>query len=168
MCDYSLEAFPNRLAVRGERLITHRFRSGSIGMASPTDIATALRLKEESESRGWWAAVKAWLSPQAELDNVPAVCIPPGARLRMSRVPDQMQRSQALRAVEDVTFVQLTAEAFNVANHTNYSSVNNIVGADLAPPFNVHGTANVGPSQPLGFTAAFPNREIQLGVRLTF
>ena len=112
MCDYSLEAFPNRLAVRGERLITHRFRSGSIGMASPTDIATALRLKEESESRGWWAAVKAWLSPQAELDNVPAVCIPPGARLRMSRVPDQMQRSQALRAVEDVTFVQLTAEAF--------------------------------------------------------
>lgn len=64
--------------------------------------------------------------------------------------------------------MQLTAEAFNVANHTNYSSVNNIVGADFAPPFNVHGTANVGPSQPLGFTAAFPNREIQLGVRLTF
>jgi hypothetical protein len=61
-----------------------------------------------------------------------------------------------------------TAEAFNVANHTNYSSVNNIVGAAFAPPFNVHGTANVGPSQPLGFTAAFPNREIQLGLRFTF
>ena len=64
--------------------------------------------------------------------------------------------------------MQLTAEAFNVANHTNYASVNNIVGAAFAPPFNVHGTANVGPSQPLGFTAAFPNREIQLGARLTF
>jgi len=64
--------------------------------------------------------------------------------------------------------MQLTAEAFNVANHTNYASVNNIVGAAFGPPFNVHGTANVGPSQPLGFTAAFPNREIQLGVRLTF
>lgn len=61
-----------------------------------------------------------------------------------------------------------TAESFNLANHTNYASVNNIVGAAFAPPFNVHGTANVGPSQPLGFTAAFPNREIQLGVRLTF
>jgi hypothetical protein len=61
-----------------------------------------------------------------------------------------------------------TAEGFNVANHTNYSSVNNIVGAAFAPPFNVHGTASVGPSQPLGFTAAFPNREIQLGVRLSF
>ena len=112
MCDYSLEGFPNRLAVRGERLITHRFRSGSIGMASPSDIAAALRLKEESESCGWWAALKCWLSPQTALDNIPAVCIPPGARLRMSRIPDQMQRSQALRAVEDVTFVQLTAEPF--------------------------------------------------------
>jgi hypothetical protein len=112
MCDYSLEGFPNRLAVRGERLVTHRFRSGSIGMASPTDIAAATRLRLESQSLGWWEAAKRWLSPQTELDNIPAVCIPPGARLRMSRVPDQMQRSQALHPVEDVTFVQLSADAY--------------------------------------------------------
>jgi len=112
MCDYSLEAFPNRLAARGERLVTHRFRSGSIGMASPSDIAAATQAKLESESRGWWAAVKCWLSPQTELDKIPAVCIPPGARLRMGRIPDQMQRSQALRPVEDVTFVQLSADAY--------------------------------------------------------
>jgi len=61
-----------------------------------------------------------------------------------------------------------TAEAFNLANHTNYATVNNIVGAAFGTPFNVHGTAAVGPSQPLGFTAALPNREIQLGVRMTF
>jgi hypothetical protein len=70
-----------------------------------------------------------------------------------------------------------TAEAFNLANRTNYASVNNIVGAAFAPPFNVHGIKPgtvlsdgtvVSPSTPLGFTAAFPKREVQLGVRLTF
>ncbi len=63
---------------------------------------------------------------------------------------------------------QLLAEAFNIANHTNYSSVNDTVGPSFAPPFNVHGSAQLLPSQPLGFTADFPKREIQLGARLSF
>jgi hypothetical protein len=33
--------------------------------------------------------------------------------------------------------LQFTAEGFNIANRTNYSTVNNFVGADFAPPFNV-------------------------------
>jgi hypothetical protein len=78
-----------------------------------------------------------------------------------------LRLSRAFKLGERMNLL-FTAEAFNVANHTNYSSVNNIVGAAFAPPFNVHGTANLGPSQPLGFTAAFPNREIQLGLRFTF
>jgi hypothetical protein len=64
--------------------------------------------------------------------------------------------------------LKFTAEGFNIANRTNYASVNNIVGSDFAPPFTVHGTARLSPSQPLGFTAANPKREIQLGVRLAF
>jgi hypothetical protein len=46
--------------------------------------------------------------------------------------------------------------------------VNNVVGAAFAPPFNVHGSATLSPSQPLGFTSDFPKREIQLGARLSF
>src|SRR6202030_3026189 len=80
----------------------------------------------------------------------------------------------------------LTAEGFNIANHTNYASVNNEVnplfGFPTAPGvacpgcpgglgntrFDVHGSAALSPSQPLGFTSVFPKREIQLGLRLTF
>jgi hypothetical protein len=88
--------------------------------------------------------------------------------------------------------LQFTAEGFNIANHTNYASVNNEVSplfgigapcptAGLCPTgnttFAVHGIKPgtlmadgtlATPSTPLAFTSVFPKREIQLGVRLTF
>jgi len=42
------------------------------------------------------------------------------------------------------------------------------VGGAGATTFHVSGTSAVGPSQPLGFTAALPKREIQFGLRLSF
>jgi len=82
--------------------------------------------------------------------------------------------------------VQFTAEGFNIANHTNFASVNNVVnplfGIQTGPAvcpvagtcatgntsFDVRGSSALSPSQPLGFTSAFPKREIQLGLRFTF
>jgi carboxypeptidase family protein len=73
--------------------------------------------------------------------------------------------------VREKAVLLLTAEGFNIANHTNFASVNNEVGplfGFVSPTFNVHGSAALSPSQPLGFSSAFPKREIQLGLRLTF
>ncbi len=38
MCDYSLMAIRNRLAVEQEDLVAHRFPTGSMGLASPSDL----------------------------------------------------------------------------------------------------------------------------------
>jgi hypothetical protein len=96
---------------------------------------------------------------------------PPGAGRNTGIGPDftdfDLRLSRAFKLGEK-TALSFTAEAFNLANHTNYSSVNNVVGADFGPPFNAHGSANLYPNQPLAFTAAFPARQIQLGVRLSF
>jgi hypothetical protein len=90
MCDYSLAQFPNRLAVEGEQLVVHRFATWSVGLAPAR--------------RG---LIETLFRP-----NPPAVCIPPGARLRLGEIPEHLQRRLRVAAVEDVTFVQLSAEAF--------------------------------------------------------
>jgi len=96
---------------------------------------------------------------------------PPGASRNTGLGPNfinfDMRLSRTFRFGERYG-LQLIAEGFNIANRTNYSSVNNIVGPGFAPPFNVKGTAALSPSQPLGFTSAFPKREIQLGLRFNF
>jgi hypothetical protein len=63
--------------------------------------------------------------------------------------------------------LQIIAEGFNLFNRTNFGSVNNVVGV-IAPPFNLQGSSALSPSQPLGFTSAFPKRQLQVGVRLSF
>lgn len=42
MCDYSLFSIRNRLATEGEVLTVHRFPIGSVGLASPSDLDTAV------------------------------------------------------------------------------------------------------------------------------
>jgi hypothetical protein len=89
--------------------------------------------------------------------------------------------------VADKANLQFTAEGFNLANRTNFASVNNEVSPLFALPADVGGLGNttfnvrgIRPgaalagggtatsSTPLAFTSALPKREIQLGLRLTF
>lgn len=103
MCDYSLLSLPNRLAVEGEQLVSYRFRSHSLGLASPADI----------EAATWWSQLKNWLfSPEPYTKEVPAVCIPPGARLRVKDIPVKMQQKFGIGPVEDVMFFERSADAY--------------------------------------------------------
>ena len=58
MCDYSLMMVPNRLAMEGEELVAHRFRSGTTGFVSCSDFAIC---RAERQPRNLWCRLKAWV-----------------------------------------------------------------------------------------------------------
>ena len=110
MCDYSLHGLPNRLAVEGEELVAHRFITGAIGLTSPAELRRVAACKNQSEKKSFWSVIKAAIFPPT-LAETPAVCIPPGARLRMTGIPASLQRELGVRENETVTFTQTTAMA---------------------------------------------------------
>ena len=95
---------------------------------------------------------------------------PPGAGRNTGIGPNyfdvDMRLTRQIKLSEKAN-LQLILEGFNLFNRTNFASVNNVVGV-IAPPFNLRGNRALSPSQPLGFTSAFPKRQLQFGVRLSF
>jgi len=124
MCDYSLHGINNRLAVDGEQLVVHRFRTGSIGMAAETDI----RPENNAPKRPWH-----WLfgRPQRMADC--AVCIPPGAKLALRDIPVRIQRELGVSATEDVVFTQLTAETNTYRDAVRFSNGSELLLQRLDP-----------------------------------
>jgi hypothetical protein len=107
MCDYSLMAVPNRLAQEGEELVAHRFPTGSLGLASPTELKP-MAAPQRAATRGLWRAVQEFFNPPKS-KSVCAVCIPPGAKLQLQDIPLRLQHEFGIGPVEDVTFTQITA-----------------------------------------------------------
>ena len=100
MCDYSLMGVPNRLAREGEDLVVHEFWTGSRGLKpSVTNTDTQMRFGVVKRLFGY---------PERE---PVAVCMPPGARLLLSDIAEDVQNSLAVGPSEEVTFTQLTATA---------------------------------------------------------
>ena len=110
MCDYSLMSIPNRLAREGEELVVHRFKCGAMGLASPVDLQPDRQPLMVRIKNGWSELWGAPAPPSSR--NVVAVCVPPGARLRVRDIPVYLQREIGVRRTEEVTFTQLTASPF--------------------------------------------------------
>jgi hypothetical protein len=111
MPDFSLQEAPRRVAVAGEILVTYRFRTGSIGLASPLEMAAkGVRCKIGSR-RSWWSAWKFRMDRLRRPGIAAAVRVSPGTRLRVNSVPSEIRREFGIDAVENVNCVQLGAEA---------------------------------------------------------
>lgn len=106
MCDYSLHGLPNRLAREGEELVAHRFCTGAIGLTDQGSLGR--QVNRNSAKKNLWSAIKEIFMPPA-MPDIPAVCVPPGATLRMIGIPMSLQRELGIGADETVTFTQTSA-----------------------------------------------------------
>jgi hypothetical protein len=130
MCDYSLHGFSNRLAVEGEQLLIHRFPTGTLGLASPSDLWTPTEPPDQTR-RGWWSRVKCWLSLSGKVP-IPAVCIPPGAQLVLRDIPQCLQQQLGVSDEEEVTFVQLSADAYSYRDAVRFNNGREVLLQKLA------------------------------------
>ena len=120
MCDYSLMAVPNRLAQEGEDLVAHRFPTGSLGLASPEELKAPAAPKVPV-TRSFWRAIQDFLNP-SKTKPVCAVCIPPGAKLRLQDIPTRLQHEFGIGSVEDVTFTQISATAHSYRDAVRFTN----------------------------------------------
>jgi hypothetical protein len=104
MCDYSLMMVRSRLAVEGEELVAHKFKSGSVGLVSCSDFDTWL----SQRPMGFWT----WLKYSFSIDKepTPVACIPPGAQLQVFAISRTLQKQFNLRECEEVTFAEISAQ----------------------------------------------------------
>lgn len=109
MCDYSLCGIPNRLAAEGEELIVHRFGTGSMGLASPADLRAAEVALESFSEKSLWHRIRRFFEGGPPQPVIPAVCIPPGACLRLHGISDDLRRELGVGQDETVRFTQLSA-----------------------------------------------------------
>ena len=105
MCDYSLAGIPNRLAVEGEQLVVYQFPTGARGLTCAAS----------RPSRSW--PVTLWSAKET-----PAVCVPPGGRLLLRDIPEHLQRLLNVGPIEEVTFVQQSAMAYQYRDAVHFEN----------------------------------------------
>lgn len=108
MCDYSLHAIRNRLAEEGENLVVQQFSTNSKGLASPSGFLAT----QEQEC---------------------AVCIPPGAKLRMRGIPRHIRRQYNVGRTEDVTFVELDVRVNHYRDAVEFRNGSKVLINSLDP-----------------------------------
>jgi hypothetical protein len=147
MCDYSLMAVPNRLGREGEELVTHRFPTGSLGMASPADVRAATDPRPLTQQT-LWQRMRAFFDPPAAL-AVCAVCLPPGARLLLSDIPVRMQQQWGVSGEEETVFTQISAAVNTYRDAVRFSNGREVRLQELREGMRVRVVDLSGTEQPV-------------------
>lgn len=111
MCDYSLYAFPNRLADEGEELVLHRFETHTLGFVSASDLLNP-DAANATQSKGFWAAISEWLFGPGKTQFT-AVCVPPGTSLLLGELPQRVQKSLCIGPSQIVVFTEISDKTFS-------------------------------------------------------
>ena len=111
MCDYSLFAFPNRLGLDGDELVVYRFSSGCTGFVGAADLSAGNSRRTLSAIN--WPQLKYWFFLRSRRNGPPAVCVPPGAHVRLEPVDCGLRQRLGLEESEEAVFIQLTADEFS-------------------------------------------------------
>jgi hypothetical protein len=108
MCDYSLYTVKNRLACESDDLVLHRFDTGSLGFCAAAELQR--EMDRSALARGWSSFMR-WLFPRKQC-GLTAVCIPPGARLLVSEVPNAVRPFWGAWELKTVDFTQLSERSY--------------------------------------------------------
>jgi hypothetical protein len=65
-------------------------------------------------------------------------------------------------------YIEVTFEAFNVFNQTNFTGINNVIGSTPLTDGRPNGIEGLAPTMPFAFTSAAPARQLQFGARFNF
>ncbi len=130
MCDYSLMGVPNRLAKEGEELVTYKFSTGTIGLAQPAEVRKGVEARPAVRT-GFWGYFREIFAVPAR-PSVPAVCIPPGARLILADIPQGLQHILEVGTTASATFTQMSANANTHRDAIRFENGREILLQDLA------------------------------------
>jgi hypothetical protein len=161
MCDYSLGGIPNRLAVADEGLVVHKFPTGSMGLACPADLEILERIRGTAPKKGFWRNVVSILAGPGPFATVPAVCIPPGARVIVKDIPADLGRQYGLGRQEGAVFTQLSADAYSYRDAVRFPNGAEIRLQELREGMRVEILSLNGPREDEELVARNPQFSLQ-------
>jgi hypothetical protein len=126
-------------------LVIYKFSTGSIGLAPQAEVRRAMDAQAVAR-REFWGYIREIFSAPAR-NSVPAVCIPPGARLILKDIPEALQRSLGASSTEEVRFTQITAAAYAYRDAIRFENGREVRLQDLSEGQRVR-VLDLSPTEP--------------------